>query len=195
VSNWKSGAIRKAAEAVRKALRETHHSEFVLAQSLKKLRGALDDGEFVKFCMDHEDGLAVTTGTAYKFERMIHAVDVVQTEKVWNRIGWEGIIKVVKVTSRNERVAVCRAVVKEERPIGRQALADIMKERAPSYTEARGKRSTPTGISKARALRENDTLKTTMTMWIAKYPVLKRDMSPEIEEILGLDGGQIPRAG
>jgi hypothetical protein len=195
MSNWKSASVKKAAEAVRKALKGTHHSEFVLARSLKSLRSALDDGEFVKFCMDHEYGLAVAGNTAQKFDRMIHALTVVTTETIWDRVGWDGIVKVTKITTRNERVAVCRAISKETKPIGRQILADIISERAPSYTEARGKRSSPSGISRQRALRENETLKVTMMMWIAKYPVLKRDMSDEIEEILGLEGGQLPKAG
>ncbi len=195
MSNWKSGSVKKAAEAVRKALKGTHHSEFVLAGALRSLRSALDDGEFTKFAMDHEYGLAVAANTAMKFERMVHALTVVTTEKVWDRIGWDGIIKVTKITTRNERVSVCRAINKETNPIGRQILADIIEERAPSYTEARGRRSSSTGISRQRALRENETLKMTMTLWIAKFPVLKREMSDEIEEILGLAGGQIPKAG
>lgn len=197
MSNWKSRAVKSAAKAVRDAMRGAHHSDFILAGALKSLNSALDDGEFRKFCMDHEDGLAVASNTALKYERMVSAVGVIQTEKVWDRVGWEGIVKVVKITTRNERVAVCRAITREEKPIGRQGLADIMTARAPSYTEARGTRtpSGNSGISKARALRENEILKTTMTMWIAKYPVLKRDMSEELEELLGLEGGQIPRAG
>ena len=197
MSNWKSRAVKSAAKAVREAMRSAHHSAFVLATALKALNNALDDGEFRKFCMDHEDGLAVASNTALKFERMVGAVDVIQTEKVWDKVGWEGIVKVVKITTRNERVAVCRAITRETKPIGKQGLTDIIAERAPSYTEARGTRtpSAASGISKARALRENEILKSTMTIWIAKYPVLKRDMSEELEEILGLEGGQIPRAG
>ena len=195
MSNWKSASVKKAAEAVRKALKGTHYSEFVLAQSLKSLRSALDDGEFVKFCMDHEYGLAVAGNTAQKFDRMIHALTLVTTETIWSRIGWDGIVKVTKITTRNERVAVCRAIHKETKPIGRQVLADIITERAPSYTEVRGTRNPSTGMSRQRALRENEILKSTMTMWIAKFPVLKRDMSDEIEGILGLEGGQIPKAG
>jgi len=195
MSNWKSRVVKSAAQIVRDALQGTHHSDFVLATALKSLTSALDDGEFRKFCMDHEDGLAVASNTALKFERMIGAVGVIPTEKVWDRIGWTGIVKVVKISTRNERVAVCRAINREEKPIGRQALDDIISERAPSYNAQQGTRTPTGGISKARALRENEILKTTMTMWIAKYPVLKRDMTEEIEEILGLEGGQIPRAG
>jgi len=196
MSNWKSDSVCMAAESVRKSLKGTHHSEFVLATTLKTLRSSLDDGEFVKFCMDHEYGLAVASNTAQKFDRMVHALGIVSTEKVWDRIGWQGIVKVTKITTRNERVAVCRAINKEINPFGRQVLADIIAERAPSYTEAKGKRppSAP-GLSKERLSRENNILKSTMTMWIAKYPVLKRDMSEEIEAILGLEGGQLPKAG
>jgi hypothetical protein len=195
MSNWKSETVSRAADIVRKALKGTHHSEFVLAQSLKTLRSSLDDGEFVKFCMDHEYGLAVAGNTAQKFDRMVHALEVLPAEKVWDCIGWEGVVKVTKITTYNERVAVCRAINKETKPFGRQVLADIIAERAPSYTEAKGRRTGPTGISRQRALRENELLKSTMTMWIAKYPVLKRDMSDEIEAVLGLEGGQLPRAG
>lgn len=195
MSNWKSETVARAADTVRKALKGTHHSEFVLAQALKTLRSSLDDGEFVKFCMDHEYGLAVAGNTAQKFDRMVHALEVLPAEKVWDRIGWEGVVKVTKITTYNERVAVCRAINKETKPFGRQVLADIIAERAPSYAEAKGKRTGPTGISRQRALRENELLKSTMTMWIAKYPVLKRDMSDEIETVLGLEGGQLPRAG
>jgi hypothetical protein len=172
------------------------HSDFVLATALKSLSTALDDGEFRKFCMDHEDGLAVAGNTALKYERMIGALGAIPTEKVWDKIGWEGVVKVVKITTRNECVSVCRAISREEDPIGKQALVDIIAERAPSYTEARGTRvGSGGGVSKARALRENETLKSILTMLIAKYPVLKRDISEDVEEILGLEGGQLPRAG
>lgn len=194
MSNWKSGDIKLAAEAVRAALTGTHHSDFVLASTLKGLNSALDDGEFRRFCMDHEDGLAVAGNTALKFERMVGSVRVIQTERIWDKIGWEGIVKVIKITTRNEQVAVCRAINKEEKPLGRQGLTDIIAARAPSYSAQQGTRNASSGISKARALRENETLKTVLTMLIAKYPVLKRDLSAEIEEILGLEGGQLPRA-
>jgi len=198
MSNWKSRAIARAAEGVRKAMKGSLHSDFILATALKSLSAALDDGEFRKFCMDHEDGLAVAGNTALKFERMIGALGAIPTEKVWDKVGWEGIVKVAKISTRNECVAVCRAIAREEKPIGKQGLVDIIAERAPSYTEARGTRGGGGGgggISKARAVRENETLKSTLTMLIAKYPVLKRDISEDVEEILGLEGGQLPRAG
>lgn len=186
MSNWDSKTIAKAADAVRDAMRNNLRSDFALATSLKKLKNALDDGEFVRFLMDEEVGLAVAQATAYKFERMVSASDVIQTEKVWERIGWDGVSKVVKIESRNERVAVCRAVVREERPIGKQVLADILKEKAPSYSAKRGRKKATEGISHTRAVRELNRLKETMLRLLESYPVLRREISEDIEVILGV---------
>jgi hypothetical protein len=193
VSNWKSRAISRAAEAVRKAMKARKHSDFLLASALSTLTSALDDGEFRKFCMDHEDGLAVAANTALKYERMVSSLKTLPTEAVWDRVGWEGVVKIVKISTRNERVAVCRAISREEKPIGRQRLADIMEDKAPSYTEVtgRGPDSNRGGISRARAVRERDLFATTLTSLIEEYSSLRSKVPDEVMELLGL----APRVG
>lgn len=195
MSNWQGKAISRAADAVREAMRGNLRSDFTLAAALKKLRSALDDGEFVRFLMDEEDGLAVAQATAYKFERMVSAADVIQTEKVWERIGWDGVKRVVKIESRNERVAVCRAVVKEQRPIGSQVLKDILKNKAPSYSAKQGRKKATAGISHTRAVRELEVLKTTLTNLLKDYPMLRREITEDVEVILDLEESRETRAG
>lgn len=195
MSNWQSKAIANAASEVKEAMRGNLRSDFTLAKVLKKLKSVLDDGEFIRFLMDEESGLSVAQATAYKFDRMVSAYDVVQTEKVWERIGWDGVSKVVKIQARNERVNVCRAIVRETKPIGKQLLADIMADKAPSYSAKQGRRRPERGMTKTRAIRELDVLKTTMSRLLASYPVLRREINEEVQTILGLGEEQSPLAG
>ena len=194
MSDWKSDDIRQAATDVRDALRASNQSHYALASALKNLKSALDVCEFVKFCMDQRDGLSIAANTAMKFERMIAVVKIIPAQKVWNKVGWGGVSKIAKIESRNERVAVCRQVVKGEKPIGKQKLTDLLDSHAPSYSAKQGVRTPSSGISRARAVRENELLKGIMRSWLVEFSVLKRELSPEIKEILGLLDTQVPRA-
>ena len=195
MSNWQGQSITQAAESVWKAMQENLRSEHVLAKALNKLKSALDDGEFVRFLMDCESGLGIAQATAYKFERMVSAVDVVPTEKVWEKVGWEGVSKIVKIETRNERVAVCRAVVREDRTVGKGILNEILADKAPSYSARIGVRGPIGGITKTRAVRELNVLKETMSRLLKDYPVLRSDLPEEVEIILGLDRDRVQEAG
>ena len=189
MSNWNSAAITRAAEAVREAMHENLRSEFVLAKVLGKLKSALDDGEFVRFLMDCESGLGLSNSTAYKYERMVSAVKVVPNEPVWEKVGWGGVNKVVQIENRNERVAVCRAIVREPSTVSKHALIEIMADKAPSYSAQRGSRgSGGGGITKTQALRERDVLASTLTQILKDYAVIRREwLTDEIRTILGLE--------
>jgi len=189
MSNWKSKDVSRAADAVRKAMTGRRHSDFLLATALSNLSKALDDGEFRKFCMDTEDGLAVAANTALMYERMVNSLEVIPAQTVWDKIGWEGIVKVTKITTRNERLAVCRAITREEPPVGKQRLADILVEKAPSYSEVRGRgRVGPTrGISKTRAIRERDLVLTTLAELLDQYAVLRSQIPDEVRLLLEVE--------
>jgi len=195
MSNWGSASIIQAAEAVREAMRENLRSEFALAKVLKKLKSALDDGEFVRFLMDCDSGLAIAQSTAYKFERMVSAVDVIPAGKVWEKIGWEGVGRVVKIETHNERVAVCRAIARTPAPITKHTLLEILADKAPSYSAQRGSRSRSGGITKTQAIHDREILVTTLSKLLEDYAVLRRDLSEEVVAILGLDGDQTQKAG
>lgn len=192
--DWKSPKLRKLRDRWREIVSGRNASDYSLAKLLSEINTVLCPGEFIKYCIDQVDGLAVPIATAYMYDRMVKAVAVIDAEPVWRSIGWDGVKKLVQVQNRNERVAVCRAVVQEEGAVGKTALDDILKERAPSFQSPRAHISPVGTVSKARALRENEILKSCLTTLIAKYPVLKRDLSEEVAGILRIEGGQIPKA-
>ena len=194
MSNWNSTSISKAAESVREAMQGHLRSQYLLTKSLKKLKSALDDGEFVRFLMDCEVGLGVAQSTAYKFERMVSSLDVIPTEKVWEKIGWSGVSKVSKVSTRDERVAVCRTVVREPGVVSKHRLEEIMADKAPSYSARKGRRGPRGTMTKTRAIRERDVLADTLTRLLKDYAVLRREVPDEVKALLGINGEAEPEA-
>jgi len=185
---WDDPNLKRLRERWTQITRGRNQSDYALAKLLTEIKGALPDGEFVRFCIDQRAGLGVGQQTGLMYERMVEAVAVIDAEQVWQAVGWAGVRKVVRVEQRRERVAVCRTILKERNQVGQAMLDEILAAHAPSYEPPK-----KAPVSKPEAIDRFEVLKETLTTLVAKYPILKTDLSPEVMAILGIEGGQRAR--
>ena len=208
MSNWDTQKVRTLKKQWASITSGRNTSDHALATWSQRTISTLKPGEFMDFCSSSK-GLGLHGNTARKYERMARALEKVNDADVWKAVGWEGARLLVRIEKQKEISALCRWVVTQAKkgPVTESSLEARIESNAPSYKPVGGARTPGKGPTK-KALKvqveklshkntvltsKHDQLVTDITKVIAKYPIIKNDLSPETITTLGLKGGQLPR--
>jgi len=212
VSNWNTQKIKTLKKRWADITSDRNVSDHALASWAQRAIKVLPDGEFQDFCTS-QDGLGRHPNTARSYERMAQALDTVPESDVWSAVGWDGTRLLSRIEKKRERNAVTRWVVTQAKrqPVTETALENRIKEKAPSYKAAGGGGGGGggggNGPSKVALARDVERLKHKnltltarfdelvgdFTRVVAKYPIIKNDLSAGTISTLGITGGQLPK--
>lgn len=207
MSNWNTQKVKTLKKRWADITSDRNVSDHALASWAQRAITVLPDGEFQDFCTS-EDGLGRHPNTARSYERMAQALDSVPESDVWKAVGWDGARLLSRIEKKRERSAVTRWVVTHAKtqPVTDTALENRIKDRAPSYRRGGGGGGGGDNPSSSGLKHEIEKLKhknltltarlnelaSDITKVIAKWPIIKNDLSPATITTLGLKGGQVP---
>jgi len=207
MSNWNTQKVKTLKKQWATITSGRNVSDHALASWAARTQSVVE--AFVDFCASPK-GLGLHGNTARKYERMSRALEKVGEADVWKAIGWDGVRLLCRIEKQKECGVLCRWVISQAKkgPVTESALESRIEAKAPSYKAVGGARGgSPNGKTKAALKTENERLKiqtTTIkskhdqlvadiTKVIAKWPIIKNDLSPESISTLGLKGGQLPK--
>lgn len=194
-NNLKGQTLRKLKSEWRKVVNSRHGSDYELASLLLAMNESDKVDDFIFFCMDETDGLGVAQQTAYMYARMAEVRSSIQSRRLWEKVGWDGVRTVWNRTrEKDEIMGICADVLKTKKNISAGRLGLIIDRHAKAKKPKNGGGSGPTKEElkkRNKALTDqNKQLRYALYRLITLEPSLRRTLASEVPgviEVLGLE--------
>ncbi len=207
MSNWNTQKVKTLKKRWAEITSGRNASDHALASWASQAIKIIPNGKFQEFCTS-SDGLGRHANTARQYERMVKALESVPDRAIWTAVGWSGVMLLARIEKKRERSSLSRWVVTQARkkPVTETALEKRITDKAPSYKKVGGggggRNPNPSGLraeveklthKNATLSARFDELVSDLTRVVAKYPVVKNDLSKGTINSLGITGGQLPK--